>query len=123
MTLFSRLWERIKGVETSHISGYITETRNQSETMKTSRSWQEQQKWPKTVKKVIFKGHGSLEVFFARLLERLEVFWTSHMSRNLMEQIRDIEDFKGAVMNIKTGKKSQKDPKRQKGLFQRRQQS
>ena len=66
---------------------------------------------PKTaekVKRVIFKGDGSLDALFSRFLERLNVFWIPHMSGYLMDLIkliRDDEDFKGALRNVKNGPK------------------
>ena len=50
-----------------------------------------------------FKGNGSLDALFSRLSERLKLFWTSQISGYLMEPIGDIEDFTGAVRNIKKG--------------------
>ena len=38
------------------------------------------QKRAKKVKRVIFKGDGSLDALFSRFLERLNVFWILHMS-------------------------------------------
>ena len=54
---------------------------------------------------VIFEGDGSVDAFISRLLERLKLLWTSHMSGYLMEPIRDSEDFKGFVRNVKNCQK------------------
>ena len=51
-------------------------------------------------KRVIFKSDISLDALFSRFWERLKVFWTSHMSRYLIEQFRDNVDFNGAVRNV-----------------------
>ena len=75
---------------------------------------------PKTAVSVIFKGDCSLDAIFSRLWERLKLFWTSHVSWYLLEPIKDIDGFKGAVRNINNG---QKGPKWRKGSFQRRWQS
>ena len=56
------------------------------------------------VKRVIFKGDGSLNALFSRFLERLNVFWIPYMSGYLMDLIklfRDDEDFKGALRNVR----------------------
>ena len=82
------------------------------------RSRNESQKRPEKankVKRVIFKGDGSLDAFFSRFLERLNVFWIPHMSgylMDLMKPIRDNEDFKGAFRNVKNGPKMAKKVKR-----------
>ena len=58
------------------------------------------------MKRVIFKGDGSLDTLFSRFLEILNVFWIPHMSGYLMDlikPIRDNEDFKGAFRNVKKG--------------------
>ena len=66
------------------------------------------QKRPKSPKRVIFKGDDSLDTLFSWLWERLKLFWTPHMSGYPMELIRDNEDFKGPVRNIKNGRKRPK---------------
>ena len=73
------------------------------------------QKRAKKVKRVIFKGDGSLDALFSRFLERLNVFWIPHMSgylMDLMKPIRDNEDFKGAFRNVKNGPNRAKKVKR-----------
>ena len=73
------------------------------------------QKRAKKVKRVIFKGDGSLDALFSRFLERLNVFWIPHMSGYLMDLIkliRDDEDFKGALRNVKNGPKRANKVKR-----------
>ena len=75
---------------------------------------QDHQKPPKTAKWVIFKGDGSLDALFSRFWERFNVFWIPHMSgylMDLMKPIRDNEDFKGAVRNVKNGPKRGKKVK------------
>ena len=47
-------------------------------------------------------------------MEIIKVFWTSYMLGYLMEPIKDNEDFKEAVRNVKKGPKG---PKLQKGYF------
>ena len=74
----------------------------------------------KKVKRVIFKGDGSLDALFSRLWETLKLFWTSDVSGYPMEPIRDNEDFKGAIRNFKTAENGQNG---HNGNFQRRQQS
>ena len=66
------------------------------------------------MKRVIFKGDGSLDALFSRFLERLKVFWIPHMSGCLLDlnkPIRDNYDFKGAFMNVKNGPKRAKKVK------------
>ena len=63
------------------------------------------------MKRVIFKEDGSLDALISRFLERLNVFWIPHMSGYLMDLIkliRDDEDFKGALRNVKNGPKMAK---------------
>ena len=50
------------------------------------------QKRAKKVKRVIFKGDGSLDALFSRFLERLNVFWIPHMSGYLMDLMKPIRD-------------------------------
>ena len=55
------------------------------------------QKRAKRVKRVFFKGDGSLDALFSRFWERLNVFWIPHISgylMYLMKQIGDNEGFK-----------------------------
>ena len=70
------------------------------------------QKRAQQLKRVIFKGDGSLDALFSRFLERLNVFWIPHMSgyfMDLIKLIRDDEDFKGALRNVKNGPKRAKN--------------
>ena len=63
------------------------------------------------MKRVSFKGDGSLDKVFSLFLERLNVFSIPQMSGYLMDLIkliRDNEDFKGALRNVKTGPKRAK---------------
>ena len=76
---------------------------NQSETMGTSK----EPKNAKMAKRVIFK----VETIFSRIVEKLKVFWTLHMSGYLLEPCRDKEAFKVSAMDVKYGPK---------GDFQRR---
>ena len=57
---------------------------------------------------MIFKGDGSLDALFSRLSERLNLFWTSHMSGYLLKPIRDNKEFKGAGRKIKKGQNGKK---------------
>ena len=69
------------------------------------------QKRANKVKRVIFKGDGSLDTIFSRFLERLNVFWILDMSGcllDLIKPIRDNLDFKGAFRNVKNRPKRAK---------------
>ena len=56
---------------------------------------------------MIFKGDGCLDAPFSRLWEGLKLFCTYCMlGYHNIEPIRDNEDFKGAVRNIKNGQDS-----------------
>ena len=60
---------------------------------------------------MIFRGDGSLDSLFSRFLEGLNVFWIPHMSgyfMDLIKLIRDDEDFKEALRNVKNGPKTAK---------------
>ena len=83
---------------------------NQLEHMRTSKgpSGTAKRERKNRAKRVIFKGDGSLDTLFSRLLETLKLFLTSDMSGYLREPIRDIEDFKGNVMNVNNGQKESK---------------
>ena len=89
---------------------------NKSET-RLQRIHNDSQKRPKKgkkVKRVIFKGDSSLDAFFSRFWERLNVFWIPHMSgylMDLMKPIRDKKDLKGAVRIVKNGPKRAKKVK------------
>ena len=75
------------------------------------RNVQNGRKRPKMPNRVIFKGDGSLDALFSRFLERFNVFWIPHMSgylMDLMKPIRDNEDLKGAVRNVKNNQKGPK---------------
>ena len=74
---------------------------NRSETMRNSKEPQGTSKTAKKTKGVISKGDGSLDALFSRLWERLQLFWTSHMSGYFIEPIRDNEDSKEAFRNVK----------------------
>ena len=50
------------------------------------------QKRAQQLKRVIFKGDGSLDAFFSRFWERLNVFWIPHMSGYLMDLMKPIGD-------------------------------
>ena len=80
------------------------------------RSHQKCPKRPNTANKEIFKGDGSLDALMGEAQRVLD----SYLSGFLMEPIRDNEDFKGAVRNVKN---SQKGKRGQKGDFHRRRQS
>ena len=65
-------------------------------------------------RKRVFKGDGSRDTLFSRSCETFKVFWTTHFSGYLMEPIRDNDDFKEAVRNVKNG---QKQPKTAKSMI------
>jgi hypothetical protein len=88
------------------------------------RNRQDHPKRPKNAKWVIFKRDGSLDTPFSRLWQRFNVFWIPHMSGfllDLMKPVRDNQDYKGAVRNVK--KYQKRVNKIKKGDFQRRRQS
>ena len=87
------------------MSGYLMKPIKDNEDFKEEvrkvKSNRNGQKQTKTAKRMIVKGDSSLDALFSRLWERLKLFWTSHMSGYLEEPIRDNEDFKEGVRNVK----------------------
>ena len=74
------------------------------------------QKRAKKVRRVIFKGDGSLDANFSRFLERLYVFWILHMSGYLITMITHQKHWgvQGSLYDC------QKHPKRAKQIFLKR---
>ena len=81
-TPFSRLWQRLKLFQASHMHRQLMEQIRDSENFKeTIIIVKSRQKKAQQLKRVIFKGDGSLDALFSWLWERLKLFWTPHMSR------------------------------------------
>ena len=92
----------------SDMSGYLMELIRDNEDFKEAiRDVDYDQKRPNG-KKGVFKGDGSFTLFFKGNVRNFRVFLISHTSGYLMEQIRDNEEFKEAVRNVKNDRKRQK---------------
>ena len=72
---------------------------NQLQKTRTSGTSKRAKKWKTCIKRIIFKGENSFDALSSRLLERIKVFWNSHMSGYPMEQISNKEDFKWGILS------------------------
>ena len=107
---FKVMGETKSALSYSHVRVPYRTNQRQQKIKRRCQEHQKQPKYPKTRKRVIFRGDDNLGAFLSRFWERLKGIWTPHMWWYLMKSIRENYYFKGAVRNIKNSQNGDLGP-------------